>query len=387
MKSRSRIWVLRRKSLFRLGVICLVFAGIIKLLSLTGIEDGLSKFFINLANNPTLTQKMLKSEVIPVAQSEEEKARDVLDVLMSQSSLLHSDDAAEEKEEILPDTQFTPWKLTQPKTVESKPASGELPIKPLSINPTSPNGYVNLGKIYLKNDSSKEIDLNWYLKAAMPFALKGDGPHVLIVHTHGSEAYFPEGRDTYTPDDVERTTDTRYNVVRIGDEVEKILKSKGISVIHDRNIYDSPSYNGSYTRTLAAITAQMKKTPGIKVILDIHRDSMTSKSGVKYKTSATVNGKSSAQIMLVMSTGESGLPHPNWQENLKFGVKLQCQIANKYPGLMRPINLRTERFNMHVTTGSLLLEVGSSGNTLQEALTAIRPLSEELAALLNSVKK
>ena len=131
----------------------------------------------------------------------------------------------------------------------------------------------------------------------------------------------------------------------------------------------------------------MQKTPSIKVILDIHRDAMTTKEGVKYKTYATVNGQPSAQLMLVMSTGESGLPHPNWKENLKFAVKLQCQIANKYPGLMRPINLRKDRFNMHVTTGSMLVEVGTSANSLQEALTAIRPFSEELAALLKSVKK
>ncbi|MEG2571006.1 MAG: stage II sporulation protein P, partial [Clostridia bacterium] len=246
---------------------------------------------------------------------------------------------------------------------------------------------VNLGKIFLKNDSTKKIDLDWLLKSKMPFNLKGRGPHVLIVHTHGSEAYFPEGRNTYTPDDVDRTIDTRYNVVRIGDEVAKILKGQGIDVVHNRNIYDSPTYNGSYTRTLAAISAQMKKTPQIKVIIDIHRDSMVTKSGTQYKTLAKVNGKDAAQIMLVMSTGESGLPNPNWQENLKFGVKLQCQIANKYPGLMRPINLRKERFNMHVATGSMLIEVGSSANTLQEAINAVTPFSEELARLLKSVRK
>lgn len=349
MKFKSRAFVLRKKSILKLGALCIIAAIIIKLLSFTKIEDGLHL----MANNKDFAEAVIKTELsVPFDKEPVEEVS----------------------------FEYTPW-------VFSPQTTGGIPIKTISVNPTSPNGYVNLGKIYLKNDSSKSIDLNWYLKSDMPFSLKGDGPHVLIVHTHGSEAYHPEGKNTYTPDDVDRTTDTRYNVVRIGDEIESILRAKGISVIHDRNIYDSPSYSGSYTRTLEAISQQMKKTPGIKVILDIHRDAIVAQDGTRYKTSATVNGKPSAQLMLVMSTGESGLPHPNWQENLKFGVKLQCQIANKYPGLMRPINLRTERFNMHVTTGSLLVEVGSSANTLDEALTAIRPFSEELAALLLSVKK
>ncbi len=348
MKFKSRAFVIRKKSILKLFILCTIFAIVIKFLPFAGIEDGL----YSVANNATFAKAAIKTE-FPISS----------DIPVEETVL-----------------NYTPW-VFEPKTVEGTP------IKELSVNPQSPGGYVNLGKIYLKNDSSKKIDLNWFLKSDMPFEIKGKGPHVLIVHTHGSESYHPAGKFTYTPDDVDRTTDTRYNVVRVGDEIESILKQKGISVIHDRNIYDSPSYSGSYTRTLDAISQHMKKNPGIKVILDIHRDSIVANDGTRYKTVATVNGKPASQLMLVMSTGESGLPHPNWQENLKFGVKLQCQIANKYPGLMRPINLRTERFNMHVTTGSLLVEVGSAANTLEEALCAIRPFSEELAALLLSVKK
>lgn len=390
MRRMGKVWVLRQKSLWGIAAMILVFAIFIKLLAISGIDDGFNKILSRLASSPTWAEKAIKSETISsVTETEEDHAKGWLNVLCAQSSILKSVETVQNTPEVEVETEdYIPWKLVVPKAEEPKKVdSKELPIKSISINPTSSSGYVNLGKIYLKNDSTKKIDLNWLLKANLPFELKGNGPHVLIVHTHASESYFPAGKNTYTPDDVERTLDKRYNVVRVGDEIEKILKSKGISVIHNRNIYDSPSYTGCYTRTLSAITEQMKKAPGIKVILDIHRDSMTTKSGVKYKTSATVNGKPSAQMMLVMSTGESGLPHPNWVENLKLGVKLQCQLANKYPGLMRPINLRKERFNMHVTTGSLLIEVGSSANTLEEALTAVKPLSEELAAILKTVKK
>ncbi len=260
------------------------------------------------------------------------------------------------------------------------------PIKAIQINPTSPSGYVTHGNIYLKNDSTKTIDLKSYLAAPLPFTLSGDGPHVLIIHTHGSESYFPEGRDTYTPDDVERTSDKNYNVVRVGREIKEVLESRGISVVHDTNLYDSPSYNGSYTRALDGIRRALQAYPTIAVVLDIHRDAMTAQNGVKYKTSAVVDGQTAAQMMLVMSTGESGLSHPNWQENLKLGIKLQGRLADKYPGLMRPINLRKDRFNMHATKGSLLIEVGTSANALSEALRAARPLAEELAELLKEVK-
>ncbi len=361
-----------------LGIVCAV---LVRTLAFSGVDEVLRATLKRAAQNPDFLKFALASESVAM-QNYSLGNQAAVHVLRSETPFFAR--PAEETPAENVEFKLIPWKFTPPAPPEKV---REFPIKAISINPKSPNGYITLGDIYLKNDSSKTIDLNSYLKADMPFTLKGDGPHVLIVHTHGSESYFPAGKYTYTPDDVERTQDKNFNVIRVGDEIEKILKEKGISVVHDRNIYDSPSYNGSYTRTLDAISAQMKKTPSIKVVLDIHRDAMTSKEGVKYKTSATVNGKPSAQLMLVMSTGESGLPHPNWQENLKFAIKLQCRIVNKYPGLMRPINLRKERFNMHVTSGSMLVEVGTSANSLEEALTAVRPFSEELSVLLNSVRK
>jgi len=313
------------------------------------------------------------------------------EVLLSKS--LHSQLGGDTMQEFLPpslipsyeeeEAPISAWVFSPP--VPRK--TDAFPIKAIQIDPKSPSGYVTHGNIYLKNDSSKEIDLKSYLSAPLPFTLSGKGPHVLIIHTHGSESYFPEGKDTYTPDDVERTSDKNYNVVRVGREIKEILLSRGISVVHDTNLYDSPSYNGSYTRALEGIRRALTNHPGITVVLDIHRDAMTAKDGVKYKTSAVVNGEQAAQMMLVLSTGESGLSHPDWQENLKLGVKLQGRLSDKYPGLMRPINLRKDRFNMHATKGSLLIEVGTSANSLSEALNAARPLAEELAELLKEVKQ
>ena len=362
-----------------LGAICALG---VRALAAVGAEDALCGLLRRAAESTEFVSLALAAETAAVPKAEPTWE----DAFLSEAPLYaraHQAAREREAEEAAFRARLAAWEFSPPKPTL---AENEFPIKPISINPQSTNGYEVLGKIFLKNDSTKKIDLNALLKAEMPFSLKGEGPHVLIVHTHGSEAYFPEGKFSYTPDDVERTQDKRYNVVRVGDEVEKVLRQNGISVVHDRGIYDSPSYNGSYTRTLEAISAHLKKNPSIKVILDIHRDAMTTAEGVKYKTSATVNGESAAKIMLVMSTGESGLPHPNWQENLKLAVKLQCQIANRYPGLMRPISLRKERFNMHAAGGSMLVEVGTSANSMSEALAAVRPFAKELAALLKTAK-
>jgi len=290
---------------------------------------------------------------------------------------IDASDGKEAEKELLTVWEYTPGGEKQKNTY---------PIENTTISPKSEKGYVRLGNVWVKNDSTKGIDLKWLLSAKLPFKLSGGGPHVLIVHTHGSECYLPQGRETYTLDDVERTSDKRYNVIRVGDELETVLKAEGISVIHDRNIYDSPSYNGSYTRTLDAIGAALKKNPSIKVVIDVHRDAMTSADGIKYRTVANVNGKQVAQLMLVMSTGESGLPHPDWAENLKLAVKLQNAMASKYPNIMRPMNLRKERFNMHATKGSMLVEVGTSANSLAEAIESIKLLGCELAEILKTAK-
>ncbi len=255
-------------------------------------------------------------------------------------------------------------------------------VKAITISPTSESGYETASKLFIKNEAGLSIDIEAMLKAKLPVKFSGDGPHVLIIHTHGSEAYTPDAKNLYVQTDPDRTEDKRFNMIRVGDEVEKILKDRGVSVVHDRNLYDYPSYNGSYSRALEAIGKQMKKTPSIKMIIDIHRDSMTAQDGSVYKTVCEIDGEQASQIMLVMGSNAGGLPHANWKSNLTVAVKLQKIVQEKYPGLMRPINLRKERFNQHATQGSMIVEIGTAGNTLDESLMAARMFSDALASLL-----
>ena len=181
-----------------------------------------------------------------------------------------------------------------------------------------------------------------------------------------------------------RTADTAFNIVRVGDELAAIFQEAGLGVIHDREIYDYPSYTGSYSRSGAAAEDYLRRYPGIRVILDVHRDALGA-DGVIYKTVAEEKGVCASQVMLLVGTDESGLEHPNWRSNLALALYLQDRVSQAHPTLMRPVSLVRERYNQHLSPGSLIIEVGSSGNTLQEALAAIRLFARAAAPALKEL--
>ena len=254
---------------------------------------------------------------------------------------------------------------------------GEVPV----IEEINVEG-VNDTEVFIQNLTDFDIDMASLLKNDIPVQLSPKGVQVLIIHTHGSESYTPSEAYQFEYTENDRTLDTRYNVVRIGDELEEILENNGIKTLHVRDIFDSPSYSGSYSRSLEAITQAFKDNPSIKVVIDIHRDAMIAKDGTKYKVTADIDGKTAAQLMFVTGTSGGGLVHDNWQKNLTFHGRIQQEMNSRYPGIMRPINIRESRFNQHVCPGSMLLEVGTSGNTLDEALYSIELFGNVLTDML-----
>ena len=242
------------------------------------------------------------------------------------------------------------------------------------------------GGMRIKNETGYWVDAAQILSEGPGLALPAEGPQILIIHTHASEAYTQAGVDRYAASDNSRTEDTQFNVVRIGDELAEILTEAGLNVVHDRGIYDYPSYTGSYARAEAAIAQYLDSFPDIRVVLDIHRDALGS-GDVVYKTMAEEEGTVASQIMLLVGTDESGLEHPFWRGNLAFALYLQNAVNSAFPTLMRPVLLVSQRYNQQLTPGSLIVEVGSSGNTLREALTAIRLFGRAVApALLDLVE-
>ncbi|MCI8843631.1 MAG: stage II sporulation protein P [Oscillospiraceae bacterium] len=232
---------------------------------------------------------------------------------------------------------------------------------------------------------SYETDKLALLQQPVKLNFQQDGPTVLIVHTHTCEAYAQEPGWEYDEDDTARSMDPAYSVVRVGDELAEVLESRGIGVIHDTSINDYPSFNGAYGTTLERIEAQLAAHPTIQMVIDVHRDAAADADGQPITRTAEVNGEPIAQLMLVVGTDEGGLYHPNWRDNLSWALKLQAVMERSWPGLCRHIDLRTERFNQHATAGSLLVEVGASGNTLKQALVSARLLGEGLADLIEGV--
>lgn len=196
-----------------------------------------------------------------------------------------------------------------------------------------------------------------------------DKPYVLIFHTHTTEAFQKYDVGWYPEDFKQRDSDSSKNMIRIGDEIVKNLKAAGIGVIHDTKVYDDPMYTGAYERSAETIDEYLEKYPSIQVILDIHRDAIEYDNGSKLKPTAVINGKKAAQIMIISGCQEGAMTgFDNWRENLKFAVKLQKSMEDNYPGLTRPLFFSARKYNMHKSNNSLLIEVGSDGNTLEEAI-------------------
>ena len=202
-----------------------------------------------------------------------------------------------------------------------------------------------------------------------------ENKNILIFHTHSCESYTSSNAFPYTPTGTYRTTDLNYTVTRVGTELESQLKKYNIPVTHNTSYHDYPSYNGSYTRSLATVTNILKTTPS-DIIIDLHRDAIGSRSD--YAPTVKIGEDYAAQIMYVIGTNQGGLEHPNWQQNLKFAIKVQEKAEEMFPGLFKPIMLTEYRYNQHAGKYASIMEVGATGNTLEQCLTSMKYLAKVL---------
>jgi len=238
--------------------------------------------------------------------------------------------------------------------------------------------------LQIHNSSRLRPDPEELLLRPLEWDLTGAGPTVLILHTHATESYTKAG-ETYAESSAYRTLDEGYNMLSIGDVVTEMLEKGGISVLHDRQLHDYPSYNGSYVHARHTISELLQENPTVQLVLDIHRDA-AAEGNDQLRTEAVAEGAPSAQLMFVVGTDASGLPHGGWKDNLALALKLQIQLERQAPGITRPVNLRTQRFNQDLSPGALIVEVGAAGNTRQEALTAAQQLAEAVLALAHGAQ-
>ncbi len=261
------------------------------------------------------------------------------------------------------------------------PIENQAPIKAVDLRQKVADGLA----VVVGNETSYSIDINSMLGKKPKIDMSVMGPKVLITHTHATECYAREGMAVYDVTESDRSEDISKNVVAVGNKLYEILNSKGIDTLHDTTLHDKPSFNGSYAHSLNTVLEYFKKYPTIQVVFDIHRDSIVYDDKTKAKAVTQINDKDAAQLMFVVGTDEKGLYNPEWRENLTSAIHFQKEITKEYPSLMRHINLRKERFNGHTSCASVIVEVGTSGNSLEEALYGIELMGECIGDYLKSL--
>ena len=268
-----------------------------------------------------------------------------------------------------------------PLVPEPTPDAPEASAPADTPTPTLLRAYDLSGAAAVQNNSGLAVDLDALAAEGLTLTLPAEGPQVLIFHTHTSEAYTPDGADRYVASDPYRTEDLTQSVVRVGDALAAALEAHGLTVLHDREVYDYPSYTGSYSRSGASVERYLAEYPTLRVVIDLHRDALGD-GDVVYKTKAVLDGRTCAQAMLLVGTGANGLSHPAWRENCKLALYLQAAATGRWPSLMRPVDLVAERYNQQLSTGMFILEVGSTGNTLREAVAAVEAFGDAAGAAL-----
>lgn len=231
--------------------------------------------------------------------------------------------------------------------------------------------YVACGAGSIKNNTRQTAaDIAAEIQAPLPFGVEKDSPdpQILIMHTHATEDYRLSAGLWYSPGDGARTTDTNLNMCAVGRVMADTLNAAGLNTLHDETLNDYPSYTGSYENSRAVVQRYLAQYPSIKVVLDVHRDAVQRDSTL-VKPITQINGKKAAQMMIIAGCDDGTMEMPNWGKNLRFAAGIQDAIESRWKGLTRPIFFCYRKYNQDLTTGSLLLELGSHGNTLEQVLT------------------
>lgn len=291
------------------------------------------------------------------------------------------EEAPQETEE--PEDENEPLSEELPYPDEFSSDGGQIIRKTYSYEESST--FVNLpGGGMLRNSADKDTDYLLEQAEIEPYLeieLNGE-PQVLIMHTHTTECYEPYARDRYDSEFSSRTTELDKTVCAVGEEIAAQLEAAGIGVIHDTTVHDYPKYTGAYDRSSERVEELLSEYPSIKVVLDVHRDAIES-DGVRYAPVCEIDGKEAAQVMIICGC----MNVPQYRYNLRFATKLQSKLESDYPGFTRPILFAERNYNQELTPASILLEMGSSSNSLEEAMYSGKLLGMSLAELLLSYAK
>lgn len=306
--------------------------------------------------NENIFAKILKIEFSIFEESQKDKVNEVVNNKLS----IAEDENIQEK-------------LVENENVDK--IFDNLKTEVVTENPIVDNFTYQYNDVKIKNETGYELSDEMFGKNYIQ-----ENKNIIIFHTHTCESYTASDNYSYTPTGNFRTTDKNYSVVRVGDELTNYLSSYGYNVTHDSTYHDYPSYNGSYTRSLQTVS-NLLKIQDAEIIIDLHRDAIGSKSD--YAPLVKIGDEYAAQLMFVIGTNGGGLNHPNWEKNLQFAVCVQQKAEEMYPGLFKSIILRNSRYNQHLGESACIIEVGATGNTLDQCLVSQKYLSK----IINEVLK
>lgn len=273
----------------------------------------------------------------------------------------------------------------QPEDSEVKQSKNDGTVSVVNYKSISSDNVVALENGHVKNLShlsNKEV-LEIASKKPKLNVKKNDDPQVLIMHTHATESFLPNQSTTFDSKQSFRTTNNEKNMVAVGEQIAQELNAAGIKTIQDDTQHDYPSYTGSYERSAVTVKKYLKKYPSIKIVLDVHRDAIAKSNKDIVAAVAEVDGKEAAQVMIISGCDNGSMNMPKYKENLKFASLLQNEMEKMYPGLTRPILFDYRKYNQDLTTGSILLEVGSHGNTYEQVEYSGKLIGKALASVFS----
>ena len=373
---RRPFWLLIAMFLFLLGGKLLPMGKPVLLSSLQTLALASA-----MGTQPQHSMTILKGQIL---SDQDKQAEEIPIVDFFEKEKVSEEQNIQEETPVL-DTSATtkPVSESTPEASQPIPEQYQGPIVEETLGGQAKTGFPSYHNILIKNSSNlSDAQVLEIVEQEHELPITSEGPQVLLYHTHATESFEPYDSDVYDTRNTWRSTDNSENMIAVGDEIAAAIEAWGIQVIHDTTQHDYPSYNGSYERSAATIESYLEKNPSICVALDIHRDAIQREETL-VKPVNVVNGQKVAQLMIIAGCDDDGsLNIPTWKDNLRFAARLQSQIETMYPGLCRPLYVTYRKYNQHLTNGSLLFEVGSHGNTLEEAKACGRMAGDAIGAYL-----
>lgn len=351
--------VITLKDIFKFLVKILIVSVILFFIANFIQSDRIKSLDIFAKINVNNIKKHIGEELPDISKSQEQK------IELSSLPIKFEYVAIEEKETNIDQEDNAEEINTNEKTTIDTPDKAATEVIQTGIEDRFTNEY---NGVKIKNGTDFELT-----ESMLEPNIEVDKKNVLIYHTHTCESYTPTENYNYEQTGNYRTTDLNFSVARVGDELENNLKNYGINVVHDKTYHDYPEYTGSYGRSLETVNNMLNNTKA-DIIIDLHRDAIG--SDANYAPMVKIGDEYAAQLMFVIGSSGGGLLHDNWNQNLKFAVKVQEKANQMYPGLFKSIVLRNSRYNQHVAKAATIIEVGATGNTMEQCMVSMKYLAK-----------